>query len=132
MKSVFPYFFGAIDFICMMMFEGIFLYLIWYAGQTVDEFSTDNCQLGHTHSRSMLIEHIGNEMIMPLKLTMVTGLFVFMATCLVGLVTSILFSFDAFPVLVLTALCLGILLLTGSGAVRVNSALRKRFLALVS
>lgn len=132
MKSMFPYFFG-VDFTCLVLFEGIFLYLIWHAGRTVDEFSTGNMGLNLAHSSyDVMIEHIGNEMIMPLKLTMVIGLFVFMATCLAGLVTSILFSFDAFPVLALTALCLGILLLTGSGAVRVNSALRKRFLALVS
>ena len=77
MKSMFPYFFGAIDFICLVLFEEIFLYLIWHAGRTVDEFSTGNVGLNLTHSSyDVMIEHIGNEMVMPLKLIMVTGLFV--------------------------------------------------------
>ncbi|MFK5706213.1 hypothetical protein ACI3E1_07230 [Ligilactobacillus sp. LYQ139] len=126
-------FFGILDCTCLALFEVAFIYLVWHAKHTVKEFRDHNCGLDLTNTTySAMVERIGMEMIMPLKVIMITGLFVFMAICMVGLIASIFLSFNAFLVLILATLCLGSLLLTGSKAIKVNLSLKKQFLALVS
>lgn len=133
MNNILSLFFGILDCTCLALFEGAFIYLVWHAKRTVKEFRNHKCGLNLTNTTySAIVEHIGMEMIMPLKVVMITGLFVFMAFCMVELVASIFLSFNAFFVLILAALCLGLLLMTGSKAIKINLSLKKQFLALVS